>query len=193
GADSAGPVFTLKSQSFNLILITVMNERRWVTLIVSSVLALAPLFAAGAQTSPGDQRSTLKTVKLKTAKVAGKWRIAWDVRFGTVRATLLLKQNSDQVTGTFEEYGKTYPLTGSLQGEAITFDVPFAGPRPYTIEFKGTVDRAKKMTGTSELKGGGHVFLGHANEIQEPDRPWTALKGSKWPAGQGKPPIDDDD
>jgi hypothetical protein len=116
------------------------------------------------------------------------------VRFGTVRGILVLKQHADQVTGEFEEYGKTYPLTGSLQGEAITFDVPLTGPAPYTIEFKGTIDR-KKMTGTSGLKGGGHVFLGHANEIQEPDRSWIATKGLRHPnnALPGKPPTDDDD
>jgi len=160
---------------------------------LSLLLAFASLFAGGAQATL--QASTNdQPPKLKTVKIGGKWRIAWDVRFGTVRGILVLKQHADQVTGTFEEYGKTYALSGSLQGQAITFDVPFGGPVPYTIEFKGTVDR-KKMTGTSGLKGGGHVFLGHANEIQEPERPWIATKGLKHPnnALPGKPPTDDDD
>lgn len=180
-----------------------MNQRRWMKSILSSLLAFAALFAAGGQASssdqpPVDQPPAPKTAKLKPVKIAGKWRIAWDVRFGTVRGILDLKQHADQVTGTFEEYGKTYPLTGSLQGQAITFDVPFTGPKPYTIEFKGAVDRKKKMTGTSGLQGGGHVFLGHANEIQEPERPWTATKGLKngtitGTGLPGKPPKDDDD
>ena len=170
-----------------------MNQRRWIKPILSSLLAFATLYTAGAQASPGDQPATLKTVTLNPVKVGGKWRIAWDVRLGTVRGILVLKQHADQVTGTFEEYGKTYSLTGSVEGQAITFDVPFVGgPAPYTIEFKGTVDR-KKMTGTSGLKGGERGFLGHAGEIDEPQRPWTATKGLKRPNdAPGKPPDDDD-
>jgi hypothetical protein len=170
-----------------------MNRCGWIKPILFPMLAFACLLA-GAQTSPGGQPPALKTVELKTVKVGGKWRIAWDVRAGTVRGILVLAQHDNQVTGTFEEYGKTYPITGSLQGQAITLDVPFGGPVPYTIEFKGAVDH-KRMTGTSGLKGGGHVFLGHANEIQEPERPWIATKGLRHPnnALPGKPPVDDDD
>ena len=110
---------------------------------------------------------------LKTAKVGGKWQIAWDVRLGTVLGIMDLKQKGNQVTGTFFEEitGQTYSVSGSLQGKDITFDVPFPeGSRPYTIEFKGTVDR-DKMTGTSAMKGPGQVFLGHAGEVDEPQRP----------------------
>ena len=171
----------------------IMQKGKFLKLVLFSFLAFAALFVPCAQAGSGDNGASLQRVKLKPAKVGGKWQFAWDVRFGTARGILVLKQHADQVTGTFVEYGKTYSLTGSLQGQAITFDIPFGGPVPYTIEFKGTVDR-QKMTGTSGLKGGGHVFLGHANEIQEPERPWTALKGLKHPLNYvGKPPKDDDD
>jgi len=114
------------------------------------------------------------------------------VRLGTIRGILVLKQHADQLTGTFEEYGKRYPLKGSLQGHAITFDVPFTGPAPYMIEFNGTVAH-QRITGTSGLKGGKRGFLGHAGEIDEPQRPWTATKGLKRPNdAPGKPPDDDD-
>jgi hypothetical protein len=85
-------------------------------------------------------------------RLCGRREVAnrWDVRLETVRGILALKQHADQVTGTFEEFGKTYSLTGSLHGQAVTFDVPFTGPPPYTIEFKGTVDGGK-ITGTSAL------------------------------------------
>jgi len=170
-----------------------MKHGRWTKPTLFLLLAFSTLITRGTQASPIDQPSTLKTEKLRTVKVGGKWRIAWDVRFGTVRGILEFRQHADQVIGTFEEYGKTYPLTGTLQGQAITFDVPFGGPVPYTVEFKGTVDR-KRMTGTSGLKGGGHVFLGHAGEVQEPERPWKATKGLKRPNdAPGKPPVDDDD
>jgi hypothetical protein len=170
-----------------------MSQRTSIKPILFSLVAAVTCFAAGgAQPRPSNQPPTLKTVKLNTVKVGGKWRIAWDVRLGTVRGILVLKQHADQVTGIFEEHGKTYSLTGTLQGQAFTFDVPFTGPPPYTIEFKGTVDR-KKMTGTSAMKGGGQAFLGHAGEVDEPQRPWTATKGLKHPNNApGKPPDEDD-
>jgi hypothetical protein len=147
--------------------------------------------ASAADTSPP------KTAGIKPAKIAGKWRIAWDVRLGTTHGVLDIKQNGSQVTGTFFEelINQTYSLSGTLQGEDITFDVDFpGGTRPYMIEFKGTVDGKKKMmTGTSALKGGGRVFLGHANEIVKPERPWVATKGMKPLSHSGKPPKDDDD
>lgn len=172
-----------------------MNQRKWIqpilSLLLAAVLAAVTSLAAGAQASPSD-RPALQTAKLKTVKVGGKWRIAWDVRLGTVRGILDLKQHADQVTGTFEEYGKTYPLSGSIQGQAIIFDVPFSGPRPYTIEFKGTIERGK-MTGTSASKGGGQVFLGHAGEVDEPQRPWIATKGLRRQLDSPNKRPDDDD
>jgi hypothetical protein len=129
----------------------------------------------------------------KTANVSGKWRIAWDVRLGTVRGVLVLKQKADNLSGTFQEYGKSYPLSGSVRGRAVTLVVPFTGRYPYTIEFNGTVE-GKKISGTSHSKDGGEVFLGHAGEVDEPQRPWTATRGLKNPnASPGKPPDDDDD
>jgi len=138
-----------------------------------------------------------RTGEIKPPKIAGKWRFAWDTRAGTTRGILDLKQKGDQVTGTFFEelINYTYSLSGTLQGEDITFDIDFpGGARPYVIQFKGTVEGGKKMmTGTSALKGGGKVFLGHANEIVEPERPWIATKGMKPLNHSGKPPKDDDD
>jgi hypothetical protein len=165
----------------------------WISI---SILALTSLLARGAKAGTTDRGVALSTTKLKPAKVSGKWRLAWDVRLGTVRGVLDLKQKADQVSGTFFEEinGHTYSLSGSVQGKDITFDIPFPeGPLPYTIEFKGTVD-PDKMTGTSAMKGVGQVFLGHAGEVDEPQRPWTATKGLKHPNNSpNKRPDDDDD
>jgi hypothetical protein len=165
-----------------------MILRRSLQPILCSLIAASSWFAGGARANRIDRGPAIKT-----AKVGGKWRIAWDVRLGTVRGILVLKQSAAEVTGTFLEYGKTYPLTGTVQGRAFDFEVPFGGPRPYTIEFTGTLDNGK-MTGTSQLRGGGHGFLGHAGEVDEPQRPWTATRGLKHPSERpGKPPDDDDD
>ena len=166
----------------------------------TSRLILLLMFAIiGLQAVPASSSGNVpltRSAKAKPAKVQGKWQMAWDVRLGTVRGVLTLKQHADQVTGTFLENlnGQTYSLSGNVQGNGITFDVPFpGGSRPYTIEFKGAVDRGK-MTGTSAMKGGGQVFLGHAGEVDEPQRPWIATKGLKRPNDSpGKPPDNDDD
>jgi len=156
--------------------------------ILLSLLAVVSLLGGATQATGSKLGPAPKTVK-----VGGKWRIAWDVRLGTVRGILVLKQSATQVSGTFQEYGHEYPLSGNIQGQAITFEVPFSGPSSYTIEFRGTVDRGK-MTGTSALKGGGSVFLGHAGEVDQPQRPWTATKGLKRRNDHpDKPPDDDDD
>lgn len=150
--------------------------------LTNTVLISLLVTAGGAQANGVDR-----------AKVAGKWRIAWDVRLGTVRGILVLKQKADNLTGTFLEYGKSYALSGSVQGRAVTLVIPFTGPYPYTIEFNGTVD-GNKIIGTSHSKGGGEVFLGHAGEVDEPQRPWTATRGLKNPNNSpGKRPDDDDD
>jgi hypothetical protein len=165
-----------------------MIPRKRLYLVLFSLLAAATEFTGG-----GQAKSIDHSPAFKNAKVAGKWRIAWDVRLGTVRGVLALKQTAAGLTGTFQEYGKTYPLSGSIQGPAITFEVPFPGPPHYTIEFKGTVER-DKITGTSGLKGTGQAYLGHAGEVDEPQRPWTATRGLKRQNNApGKPPDDDDD
>lgn len=149
---------------------------------------MAAGFVGSAQASPRNPNPAVKT-----AKVQGKWRIAWNVRLGTVRGILILKQHGSTVTGTFQDDRGSYPLSGTVQGQAITFDVAFIGPPPYAIEFKGSVD-GEKISGTSGLQNGEPGFLGHAGEINEPQRPWIATKGLKRPNNApGKRPDDDDD
>jgi hypothetical protein len=169
-----------------------MIQRKWLQRILFSLIVAAVFLVSGAHATPNGRGGTV----LKTAKVRGKWRIAWDVRLGTVRGILDLKQSAAQVTGTFfEELNReTYSLSGDIQGKDITFDVTFPrGSRPYTIEFKGAVD-GDKMTGTSSMNSAGQVYLGHGGEVEEPQRPWIATKGLKRPNNTpNKPPVEDDD
>ena len=111
-----------------------MSQRRPLQLILFvSIVAVSVL--AGLAQARDNERGRAP----RTAKVRGKWRIAWNVRLGTVRGILTFQQSADRVTGTFEEYGQKFPLSGNIRGRAIAFDVPFSGPRPYTIEFQGSV------------------------------------------------------
>ena len=170
-------------------------QRECCKLIILAFVVVAACHAAHLPVDAADSPAP-NSATVKPAKITGKWQIAWDVRLGTVRGIMDLKQKGNQVTGTFFEHttSQTYSLSGSLQGKDITCDVAFPNSeRPYTIEFKGTVD-GDKMTGTSAMKGSGQVFLGHAGEVDEPQRPWTALKGLKRQLNHSaKPPKDDDD
>jgi len=110
-------------------------------------------------------------------KIGGAWQISWEVRLGTAHATLQLKQDGSKLSGTFLEMGVSSPLSGNVQSKNITFDVEFAGSRPYTIEFTGTVDGGK-ISGKSRAKGveGAGAYLGHGGEVVQPDHPWTASR-----------------
>jgi hypothetical protein len=111
------------------------------------------------------------------ANVAGTWQVSWQVRLGTARATVQLKQDGSTLSGTFQEMAVSSNLTGGIQGKNISFDVHFPGPRPYTIEFTGTVD-GEKISGKSFAKGveGAGAYLGHGGEVVQPDHPWTASR-----------------
>jgi hypothetical protein len=104
-----------------------MIQRKWLQPILFSLGVAAAFLVGGAQATGGPA--------LKTVKIQGKRRIAWDVRLGTVRGILDLKQSGSQLTGTFfEEFnGETYSLSGDIQGEDIAFEVTFPkGSRPFT-------------------------------------------------------------
>src|SRR5580704_7719809 len=85
------------------------------------------------------------------ANVAGTWQISWQVRLGTAHATVQLTQDGSKLSGTFQEMGVSSHLSGSVQDKNISFDVEFPGPRPYTIEFTGTVE-GEKINGKSRAK-----------------------------------------
>jgi len=114
------------------------------------------------------------------ANVAGIWQITWEVRLGTAHATVQLKQDGTKLTGTFQEIGVSSRLAGAIQGKDISFDVEFPGPRPYTIEFIGSLD-GEKMSGKSHAKNveGAGAYLGHGGEVVLPDHPWTASRPSE--------------
>ena len=119
----------------------------------------------------------------QSASVAGTWQISWQARLGTEQATIELVQNGSRLTGTFHDPRHSAPLSGTIEGRNISFDVEFTGGRPYTIGFKGAVD-GDKITGTSQAKniGDTKAYLGHGGEIVQPEHPWSAIRPGE-PAG----------
>jgi hypothetical protein len=111
------------------------------------------------------------------ANLAGKWEMSWTGRMGTEKCMLELQQNSAKLKGTFQDQRGDSSLSGTIDGNKISFEVEFKGPRPFTTRFTGSID-GDKITGTSQAVGvgGAGAYLGHAGEIVQPEHPWTATR-----------------
>ncbi|HXM09456.1 MAG TPA: hypothetical protein VN946_05870 [Terriglobales bacterium] len=147
------------------------------------LLALTASFAAAlaqtVQTTGQVQKDPVadQSARVQPAEVAGSWQVSWQGRLGTEPGVLHLQREGTKLTGTFQDLHGSSPLTGTVDGKTISFDVKFNGPRPFTTRFTGTAD-GDKLAGTSQAVGveGGGAFLGHPGEIVHPEHPWTAKR-----------------
>lgn len=81
------------------------------------------------------------------ATVSGSWQVSWAGRNGNQRqATIQLKQDGSKLGGKFQDERGSASLTGSLQGNQVSFSVKM---RKRQASFTGIVD-GDKMTGTTE-------------------------------------------
>ncbi|MGA9800756.1 MAG: hypothetical protein WBQ68_17205 [Terriglobales bacterium] len=143
-----------------------MNRYRLASALLLFALVVV-LSAAGAESPLGnDGRS-----------VSGKWQLSWQARLGTEQATVELEQDGSKLRGTFHDLHHSCPLSGSIEGQTISFEVQFEASRPYTIAFRGTVN-GDSISGTSQAQniGGSKAYLGHGGEIVQPEHPWTATR-----------------
>lgn len=118
-----------------------MNKRLGSLLLLFSVATLC--FSAYAQDQSNDQ----------TANVAGTWQISWQGRNGTQQGTLQLQEDGSNLSGTFKGPRGSTSLTGSLQGNNISFNVQMQARRTITISFTGSVE-SDKMSGSLQMQGG---------------------------------------
>ncbi len=145
---------------------------------------------AAEQSQPPSQNNTIseKTASVRPADAAGDWQISWEVRLGTDSGTLHLQQDGSKLSGTFEDLHGRSTLSGTVEGNRVTFDVQFAGSHPFITRFTGTVDGAR-IDGTSQavdITGSGGAFLGHAGEVVHPEHPWNAKRFAKTPVHAGE-------
>ena len=112
-----------------------------------------------------------------TPGVSGKWQLSWQARLGTEQAMVELEQDGSKLRGTFRDLHHSCPLSGSIEGKTISFEVQVEEARPYTIAFKGTVN-GDNISGTSQAQniGESKAYLGHGGEIVQPEHPWTATR-----------------
>jgi hypothetical protein len=146
-------------------------------LLLLACIALFSLPVAAAQTAA--QKGENASGSAKPLDVSGKWQAAWQGRLGTEPCTIELQQDSTKLKGTLQDQRGISPLSGTVDGKKVTFDVQFGGPRPFTTRFTGNVD-ADKIEGTSQAVGvgGGGAYLGHGGEVVQPEHPWTAKRVS---------------
>jgi hypothetical protein len=110
--------------------------------IVFICLVTAPLLLAQDSESNNSQ----------PANIGGSWQLSWQGRGGSQQATIDIRQDGSNLTGTFQDSGGSYPLTGSVAGNNVSFSVQIQGRRP--LPFMGTID-GDKMSGTFQPQGGG--------------------------------------
>jgi hypothetical protein len=95
-------------------------------------------------------------VSAEPAKVAGKWNVTLQLETITGHPVILLKQDGEKLTGTYESarYGQS-ELKGSIKEKEIEFSVSFVAEGMQTQgAFGGTVD-GDTMSGNCSFEGAG--------------------------------------
>lgn len=95
-------------------------------------------------------------VSAEPAKVAGKWNVTLQLEAITGHPVILLKQDGEKLTGTYESarYGQS-ELKGSIKEKEIEFSVSFVAEGMQTQGvFGGTVD-GDTMSGNCSFEGAG--------------------------------------
>ena len=65
----------------------------------------------------------------ESTNLAGKWKMSWQGRNGQRQGTLQLQQDGSQLTGTLAGERGSVPVTGSVNGNNISFSVKMQGRR----------------------------------------------------------------
>lgn len=109
------------------------------------------------------------------ANISGAWRLSWQGRGGSEQATIQIQQDGPKLSGTFQGPRGSSSLTGSVDGNNVSFSMQMQGRRRVTLAFTGTID-GDKMSGTLQPPGGG-----------QDNHPWTAVRQQDKSGGHGQP------
>jgi hypothetical protein len=90
----------------------------------------------------------------QSTNIGGAWQLSMQGRDGAQQASMQLQQDGSKLSGTFQGPRGSSPLTGSVDGNNISFNVQMQGRRgAMTLAFTGTID-GNKMSGTIQPQGG---------------------------------------
>jgi hypothetical protein len=89
------------------------------------------------------------------ADISGTWHLAVETSQGSGTPTMVLKQDREKLTGTFNSqiFGEA-KITGSVKGNAIEFGFEGdANGQKIKVSYKGTVESPTAMKGTAVYEG----------------------------------------
>lgn len=101
------------------------------------------------------------SVVASAADLTGTWVLTVDSPQGTSNPTMVLQQDGNKVTGTYQGSFGSAELTGTVDGDSFTLnaDMSMQG-QDFTLTYSGT-QNGDSMTGEVELAGlGGAGFTG---------------------------------
>lgn len=98
---------------------------------------------------------------VSAADLTGTWVLTVDSPQGTSNPTMVLKQDGDKVSGTYEGAFGSAELTGTVEGNSFTLNAEMSMQgQDFTLTYSGTQD-GDTMTGQVDLAGlGGAGFTG---------------------------------
>src|ERR1700722_14203267 len=122
----------------------------------------------------------------QSTNIGGAWQLSWQGRDGAQQDTVQMQQDGSKLSGTFQGPRGSSALSGSVDGNNISFNVQMQGHRgAMTLAFTGTID-GNKMSGSFQPQGGGGGHGGHGGG--EGSHAWSAVRqqgnsGQTAPAG----------
>jgi hypothetical protein len=94
---------------------------------------------------------TLFAVSVFAADISGTWNATVQTSAGNGTPTFVLKQNGDQLTGTYTGTLGNAPVTGTVKGNDVTLQFEVSGTK---VTYTGKVDNAgTKMEGICDYGG----------------------------------------
>jgi hypothetical protein len=152
--------------------------KKWIPAVVLLlIVAVGGLWAQDAQAN-GDH----------PVNVAGTWQMSWQGRRGNEQGTLKIQQDGSKLSGTFDGPRGSSALSGSVQGNQVTFSVQMNGRRTVTLVYSGTLD-GDKMSGAMQRQGGEG---GGGRQGGRQNQSWSATRQQVAPGSQSRPDQDQD-
>ena len=104
--------------------------------------------------------ATVMLISAQAASVDGTWKLTLETQQGTANPVITLKQDGENLTGTYKGRLGEAPLKGTLKGNEITFTVKLSVQgQDFEIVYTGTVD-GDSMKGKAKFAQGEADFTG---------------------------------
>jgi len=104
--------------------------------------------------------AAIMLINVQAASVDGTWKLTLETQQGTSNPMITIKQDGENLTGTYKGRFGEAPLKGTLKGNEITFTVKLSVQgQDFEIVYTGTVD-GDSMKGKAKFAQGEADFTG---------------------------------